>query len=816
MTTNPFRPTASALSLLTAILLGGFAGDPAGQAAVVRVGSELAFPPYASVDQDGRAVGFSVDLIQAVAETMGLQVEMSTGTWDSVWNRLLTDRLDVLPLVAKSPERTRSVDFSLPHTVTYDAFFVRPGTPALESLQAARGKEIVVMRSDAAHQALVERNFQGRIILVDMIPEGLALVASGRHDAFLCPKLIGSLSLRDLGGPGLVVGPPIPDYKRTFCFAVKRGDSELLEKLNQGLLIIKANGEYQRIYDRWLSAEDPWNKWKRYLALMASVFLAVFLAGAVWLRTLRRLVQRATQALAQKNEQLRQIQDGLETTATERTADLQLANTRLQAEIAEHERTELKLRVSHERLELAQSAAGAGLWDWNITVGTIEWDSRLFDLFGLDQGKVSASFANWRQIVHPEDLAVAEAQIAQALRDQVELVNIYRIVLSDGKIRWIQSTGRGIYGANGQPHRMSGLCVDITKAKQAEEDIKRSREDFQGYFEMGSLGMCVTSVEKGWLAVNERLCQMLGYTKAELSKFAWAELTHPDDLGVDLQFFEEVMAGKRERYELDKRFIRKDGSVVYTTLSVACQRKPDGTVNHFLASLLDITERKQAEAALQSALREKIGLLNEVHHRVKNNLQVITSLLRLEAGRNEHPAAQSALKEMGARVMAMALLHESLYRSGVFGVVDLGAYLRELTDRAFRAQALRPGSIRLHQELESILVGFDQAMPCGLLVNELLCNSLKHGFPDGGNGEVRIELQLVDGGPQVRLRVSNTGVGLPADFESKQGHSLGLQLVASLVRQLEGRWTVGPAPAVVFDVFFTPKPTPPKFSSPAP
>jgi PAS domain S-box-containing protein len=486
---------------------------------------------------------------------------------------------------------------------------------------------------------------------------------------------------------------------------------------------------------------------------------------------------------------------------------------------------------------------------------------------------------------------------------------------------------------------MSGLCVDITTTKQAEEDIKKSREDFQGYFEMGSLGMCVTSVEKGWLAVNERLCQMFGYTKAELSGFAWAELTHPDDLGADLQLFEEVRAGKRERYELDKRFIRKDGSVVYTTLSVACQRKTDGTVNHFLASLLDITARKQAEETLQenearframfeghdamkliidpvtgqildansaaadfygwsvaelrrmqiqqintlppaavqdsieqvvrksqtrfefshrradgslrnvevfsnkivtrgkavlysivqditarkqaeetlqSALREKVALLNEVHHRVKNNLQVITSLLRLEAGRNEHPAAQSVLQEMGARVMAMALLHESLYRSGVFGVVDLGAYLRELTNGAFRAQVLRPGSIRLHQELESILVGFDQAMPCGLLVNELLCNSLKHGFPDGGNGEVRIELQLVDGGPQVRLRMSNTGVGLPADFESKRGHSLGLQLVASLVRQLEGRLTVGPAPAVVFDVIFTPKPAPPKFSSPSP
>jgi two-component sensor histidine kinase len=107
-------------------------------------------------------------------------------------------------------------------------------------------------------------------------------------------------------------------------------------------------------------------------------------------------------------------------------------------------------------------------------------------------------------------------------------------------------------------------------------------------------------------------------------------------------------------------------------------------------------------------------------------------------------------------------------------------------------------------------------MPCGLLVNEQLCNSLKHGFPEGGDGEIRIELQLVDGGPQVRLRVSDTGVGLPANFESKRAHSLGLQLVANLVRQLDGRLAIGPAPNAVFEVLFTPKPTPPKFSSPSP
>ena len=454
---------------VAAILLAPLPGGRASEAAVVRVGSEVEFPPYAFVDKDGRAAGFSVDLIRAVAETMNLQIEFTTGTWDSVWGRLVAGQLDVLPIVAKLPDHARLVDFSLPHTETYDAFFVRPGSPAFATIEAARGKEIVVMRSDAAHHFLVERKFQGRLILVDTIPAGLALVASGRHDAFLCSKLIGSLTLQKHKGQRLVAGPPIPDYKRIFSFAVRKGSPELVEKLNEGLMLIKASGEYERIYDRWLSMEDPWNEWKRYLAPAVLVLLAGLLASAIWVGTLRRMVQRATRELAEKNERLRQIQDGLETAVAERTADLELANAKLQSEVGER--------------------------------------------------------------------------------------------------------------------------------KLAEAEVRSSREKFQRYFQMGAIGHCVTSVEKGWMEVNDRLCEMLGYSKQELFQFSWSQLTHPDDLAADIALFNDMLAGKRDVYELDKRFICKDGSILYTRLNVACHRNADGTVDYFLASLLDITERRRAEEA---------------------------------------------------------------------------------------------------------------------------------------------------------------------------------------------------------------------------
>ena len=174
-------------------------------APVIRVGSELEFPPYAFIDKKGHLVGFSIDLIKAVADAMGLSVKITTGAWHDVWHGLIDGRLDVLPMVAKVPERRQLVDFGLPHTETYDAFFVR-GDPPIRDIAAARGKEIVVVRSDAAQRVLQERNFQGLIVPVDTIPEGLALVASGKHDAFLCSKLIGVRAIKTHELKGLTAG----------------------------------------------------------------------------------------------------------------------------------------------------------------------------------------------------------------------------------------------------------------------------------------------------------------------------------------------------------------------------------------------------------------------------------------------------------------------------------------------------------------------------------------------------------------------------------------------------------------------------------
>jgi PAS domain S-box-containing protein len=357
--TAPGKPSLSSLFsflpllLLTIAMLSSSIANGAVNAATdsaeIRVGSELEFPPYASVDESGQPAGFSVDLIKAVSEVMGLRIKISTGSWDTMWNDLVAGRLDVLPIVAKSPERQRLVDFSLPHTETYDAFFVRRGNPQIQNLEAARGKEIVVMRSDAAHHALLERNFRDRLILVETIPAGLSLIASGKHDAFLCSKLIGTIVINEHGLKNLEAGPPIPDYKRVFSFAVKKGDVELLEKLNQGLLIIKTNRVYDRIYEKWLTADDPWRTLEKYFWPVIVIVVTITLIAGFWLVTLQLLVKKRTRQLSESNEMLRLAQEGLEERVAQRTAELASANVALQSEITDRKLAEKGLRESEAR-----------------------------------------------------------------------------------------------------------------------------------------------------------------------------------------------------------------------------------------------------------------------------------------------------------------------------------------------------------------------------------------------------------------------------------------------------------------------------------
>lgn len=233
-------------------------------------------------------------------------------------------------------------------------------------------------------------------------------------------------------------------------------------------------------------------------------------------------------------------------------------------------------------------------------------------------------------------------------------------------------------------------------------------------------------------------------------------------------------------------------------------RELSNNLSFGIGSLRSRREREKADSALRASLREQEALLKEVHHRVKNNMQVITSLLRLESNRIGHDTTRGVLKDMQNRIQSMAALHETLYQTGNFACVDLGSYLKQVSTQLVRSMSPDRGRITLHLELTSVGVVLDQAIPCGLIVNELVSNAFKHGFPEGRTGGVWVESMILDS-RELLVRVRDDGVGLPDGIETVS-RSLGLQLVSDLARQLQGRLIIGPGSS--FEVRFQLSPTP--------
>ena len=230
---------------------------------------------------------------------------------------------------------------------------------------------------------------------------------------------------------------------------------------------------------------------------------------------------------------------------------------------------------------------------------------------------------------------------------------------------------------------------------------------------------------------------------------------------------------------------RADGSEFPVEIGLNPIDTEEGTM--VLASIVDITERCRAQQRLEDALLEKTILLNEVHHRVKNNLQVISSLLNLQADHATDPRLRAILAESCGRVKAMALTHQLLYERKDFSRLDLGDYLERLVQSIRATYRAAGGRVALRLELppETVYLDLERTIPCGLLVNELATNSFKHAFPNERHGEIVIELGQ-SGDDQIRFSIADDGIGLPPEAELATRSSLGLQLVPLLVEQLHG------------------------------
>jgi two-component sensor histidine kinase len=235
---------------------------------------------------------------------------------------------------------------------------------------------------------------------------------------------------------------------------------------------------------------------------------------------------------------------------------------------------------------------------------------------------------------------------------------------------------------------------------------------------------------------------------------------------------------------MEVEFKRSDNLIFSLTLKALPLKGLQGHIAGCVVTLTDITERRQSEEKITASLQEKEMLLKEIHHRVKNNLQIITSLLKLQANYVDDERMTTIFKECQQRVAAMAAVHSMLYKSQNLAVIDFGNYVREMAGELHCAYRISAAAIFLVIHIEDVILPIDTAIPCGLLINELLTNSLKYAFPGGRKGEVTIEMQHTADG--VRLLFADNGVGFPTEVDFNKTETFGLRLVHMLGKQLDG------------------------------
>ncbi len=582
--------------------------------------------------------------------------------------------------------------------------------------------------------------------------------------------------------------------------------------------------------------------------------------------------------------------------------------------VTERKKAEQALLQATERLSLAQKSSGAGIWDWDMVNGKLDWSPELFQLFGLDASQ-EPTFDIWRGVLHPEDRQAAEERINASALEHTPLNIHYRIIRPQGQIGWVNALGNTVYDSDGTPVRMSGICldiserkrteealreneakfrllfhnvpmsgviyrlirdergeivdwelqdingmgaadiqqtashligrraselfgadtirpyielcrdvvasqqprhiethfehnnkyylsavfametdlyanmsIDITERKRVEEALRESEMKYRLLYEESSIGIFHSTFDGRFLDVNPALAKMLGYASPQEvvdSIYSIAEQIYVVPSRRDK--IVEQMLSQGKTVSVENRYHRKNGEDWDAYLHLRYVIDQQGRPQYLEGFVEDITERKRAEKQIKHSLAEKETLLRELYHRTRNNMAVIIALLEMHSSEFDDPRLRNAFTDAQNRIYSMALVHQKLYEARDLSQINLKDYINDLVAHMLKSYAVSARHIKIIPEMDDVFVLIDSAVPCGLILNELISNALKYAFPGEREGEIKIWLRSSTSG-EIEIGIADNGIGVPAGFDIQQNGNLGIQSVLSLVKsQLRGQ-----------------------------
>ncbi len=324
---------------------------------------------------------------------------------------------------------------------------------------------------------------------------------------------------------------------------------------------------------------------------------------------------------------------------------------------------------------------------------------------------------------------------------------------------------------------------DISDTYEVQQEVKKNEELFHQLFQNSHIGIAMLDKNEEIQITNNAFEQIFGYDEEEIRGLDINKIIVPEEgIAKAEELSQKIYMGRSANLTAKRK--TKEGDLI-DVMIYGVPVNVDGRTIAIFGMYVDITDRKHAEEQVRRSLKEKEVLLAEIHHRVKNNLAVITGLLELQAYNTEDREAHKILKESQLRINSIALIHEKLYQSEDLSQISFDVYLKELVNVILKSIAGSSQNVEVSIDAEEVHLTINEAIPCGLILNELVTNSFKHAFKNMDKGEVKIELQECNG--EVRLKVHDNGCGMPEDFDHETSNSLGITLIKTLTQQLEGR-----------------------------
>ncbi len=453
-------------------------------------------------------------------------------------------------------------------------------------------------------------------------------------------------------------------------------------------------------------------------------------------------------------------------------------------DITERKQAEDKLKEAFNIINSSPAVA----FRWKNDEGwPVEYVSEnVENIFGYTVKEFTSGKVSYASVIHPDDLERVAREVSAYSSEKGRKRFIhkpYRIISKNGNIKWVDDKTFIRKDEKGTITHYQGIVENTTERKLAEEELQRTKDNLETLFRSIDDSIIVVDPSYKIIRANDKAVK---YLKADsdkklIGRKCYEAFYNGKNVCPNCSVEKAFETGKpvhmiKYNSEIEK-FVLISASPVFNT---------KGEIVEVIEVARDVTDMKLAQEKIKSSLKEKEILLEEVHHRVKNNLQLISSLLNLQSQESGNKSPAEILKESQDRVRSMALIHEKLYQSEDFSNIDWNDYITTLTHNLRHSYRSNPDDITLKVTIENVSLDIDSAIPCALIINELVSNAFKYAFPEGGKGEICIEMQRLNE-EKVLLVVRDNGIGVPEDLDIHNTRSLGLQIINTLADQLGSR-----------------------------